>query len=59
MEDRNLTILIQESISWCFNTLNELIDTSSTSKAKDSKEISKDDIKKENQVILYNNINFI
>ena len=49
MDDRSLTTIIQDSIIWCFNTLNELIDTSNINKNRD---MSKDQIKKENQVNL-------
>ncbi len=51
VEDKNFTIVIQESIIWCLNALHELIMTSTASKSS-KKAPSKDQLKKENLVLI-------
>ena len=54
MEDRSLTIIIHDSILWCFNTLNELVDTTGSSKTKAPKKpLSKEQMKQENIVNIH------
>ena len=58
MEERSITLLIQDSIIWCFNTLIELIETgnwnkSASDKTEKTQIPTKEQVKIENQVIIF------